>query len=520
MRESRQASIRRLASAVTELDGTRAAASEVLRCISLADVRAVLFPSPDMDVLAQGEGAAPGLASGPLLLSPQLEPPKSARGAILVSVLTGPDDLEDLTSATGVALIQGSASSHAAVVARSLGIPCIVGLGASLDLTRRALLSKNGRSASEGDELVLDGTTGLVGYASAGLPSPLAAAEEGMLRQLIVAAQMTSAVDIRVNTERPRIARSAIAKGAKSIGLCRSELLFHGPHSRVLGLALDAPIGSLGLTWSEPFVRLQLEPLSSLLELSQEGSVTFRLLDAAPEKAPHRSTPDDAARGARLAIRLPDLYELQADVASRAILRSRRPDAVASCRLLVPMVTTGREFRSIARRLRRRMGRTLGDSASAVKIGAMIESPRAALNAGEIAESADFLAIGTNDLSELTWGFSRDAQAVPGGSAHYLRLGFVNTDPWREVEDSSVGYLIRRVVAAGRDRPHGPLEVGVCGEHASHAAALRYLTEIGVDYVSVASDAIMPSWVTAAQVTLTRTGSPEDRGRGGADNGQ
>ena len=506
---------------------TRAAA---LGEVTTEDLEAVLHPqgTGDRHVLAIGLGASPGVASGVAVFDAWrgLDAVDDGADVILVRPETSPADEPCLGVASGVVTSRGGMASHAAVIARGRGLPAVCGV-ASLSIGDDALTTSDGVVVREGEVISIDGSTGeiLLGaldVSSSDVPDALHVvlgwADDVRSGRLTVEANADSAADAGV----------ARALGAAGIGLCRTEHQFLGPERLPLlqrailaGGAEDerAALDQLAVAQRADFeallavmdglpvtVRLLDPPLHEFLpdlvalEVQQangtldEAGVT--LLAAA--RRWHEHNPMLGVRGARLGILRPELYRLQVralvEAAAAVVSRGGEPRP----QVLVPLVSTVAELVAVRRLVETEVASVAPDG-PALPVGVMVETPRAALLAGRLAEVADFLSFGTNDLTQMTFGFSRDD--VGRMLDTYLSSGLLDADPFVTLDPDGVGRLVATAVAAARAaRPDLP--IGVCGEHAADPASIRLLLDAGVDHLSCSPWRVPVARLAGAQAVL------------------
>ncbi|MGY1815306.1 pyruvate, phosphate dikinase [Blastococcus sp. SYSU D00820] len=507
---------------------------EALRRVSGAQLAQLLFPRfgdvSAAPLLARGMGASPGAAVGALVFDSATAVERAARGedVVLVRRETTPDDLAGMLAARGVLTSRGGKTSHAAVVARGMGRTCVCGVESlTVDTAARTVRTADGRLLREGDVVSIDGTTGCV-YAGAVpvVPSPVARHLTGeapddagdplvaAVDRLVGHADARRRLGVRANADSPEDAVRARALGAEGIGLCRTEHMFLGERRALverLVLAVDDAERDAALAALLPLQRADFE---GILEAMDGLPVTIRLLDpplheflpdrtelavrvalaaergrpvaddvrllAAVERL-HEQNPMLGLRGVRLGLVVPGLFAMQARAVVEAARSLRERGRDPRPEIMVPLVATVQELEAAAEQIRRVVAEVQGDDAG-VPIGTMVELPRAALTADEIAGAADFFSFGTNDLTQTAWGFSRDdveASFFP----EYLERGVFAVSPFETLDRRGVGRLVRTAAAEGRAvRPD--LHLGVCGEHGGDPASIAFFHEVGLDYVS------------------------------------
>jgi pyruvate,orthophosphate dikinase len=449
-----------------------------------------------------------------------------------------------MVAAAGIVTSRGGITSHAAVVARGMGKPCVVGAEAlQVDQPARRL-RVNGRTLKEGDELSMDGSTGEV-FVGAMKPQPseiqrvlvgktLKAERSELFKKfdkLMRWADGLRRLKVRTNADTPEDSAVARAFGAQGIGLCRTEHMFFGEDRiaavRQVILADDAKERARGLALLLP---MQRKDFIGIFKAMDGLPVTIRLLDpplheflpSRPEqfrqlasrlKVPVKTLQDKAARlhelnpmmghrGCRLGITFPEIYEMQVRAIFEAAVACRKKKVRVHPEVMIPLVGTVEEFRELEPRVRRIATETQRGLKQKLpyKVGTMIEVPRACLVAGEIAGDAEFFSFGTNDLTQMTYGYSRDdaAKFLPA----YLERRMLPADPFQTLDRKGVGRLIRLTVEEGR-RARKELKIGVCGEHGGDAASVHFFHEVGSDYVSCSPYRVPVARLAAAHAALS-----------------
>ncbi len=488
-----------------------------------------LDPNAPRDVLGTGLPASPGAASGSIVLDADTAERKAAIGeaVILVRVETSPEDIHGMHAAKGILTARGGMTSHAAVVARGMGRPCISGASAlSIDLaTRRLRIGQH--ELREGDVITLDGASGEIMAGEVATIEPELVGDFGVLMGW---ADKHRRMKVRTNAETPADCRMARQFGAEGIGLCRTEHMFFDAARisavREMILAEDEDGRRSALDKLLPEQRADFQ---AIFEIMAGLPVTIRLLDpplheflpTADEDFEqladvmgigvdtlkrrthelHEFNPMLGHRGCRLGITFPDIYAMQA----RAIFEAACDVAAAGeaplPELMIPLVATRRELEILKTLVDRtaaevfaEKGRTL-----AYQVGTMIELPRAALMAGEIAEVGEFFSFGTNDLTQTTLGLSRDDAGRFLGA--YVEQGIFARDPFVSLDIDGVGQLVR--LAAERGRATRPaIKLGICGEHGGDPASIAFCEDVGLDYVSASPYRVPIARLAAAQAAL------------------
>jgi pyruvate,orthophosphate dikinase len=494
-------------------------------------------------LLAHGLPAGPGAASGKIALTAERAAAMAPSGPVLlVRAETSPEDIVGMHVAAGILTSRGGMTSHAAVVARGLGKPCIVGAG-DLDVEEEeGVVRVAGRTFREGDELSIDGTTGeVIAGALPTRPSEvlrvlLEGAEpsftsRGFLK-LLEWADGERRLQIRANADTPRDARVAAALGAQGIGLCRTEHMFFAeeriswvrqmiladdPETRATALARLLPMqqqdfeGIFAALAGLPItIRLLDPPLHEFLpkdEKSLRGLAKQMGIDAAAVKARAEAlaeaNPMLGLRGCRLGITAPEIYEMQVEAIVRAACVRTKAGEEVRPEIMVPLVGTEAEMVRLREMVSAVVDRVLKEEGVRLNIliGTMIEVPRAALMADKIAEHADFFSFGTNDLTQMTYGYSRDdaGRFLPG----YLKSGILQHDPFQSIDEKGVGQLVRMACERGREaRPD--LHLGICGEHGGDPGSIDFFDRVGLDYVSCSPYRVPIARLAAARASLDR----------------
>jgi pyruvate,orthophosphate dikinase len=514
---------------------------EAVARIEPASLDQLLHPTIDPDaerrVIATGLPASPGAASGEIVFSSDEAAKLKADGkkVILVRIETSPEDIHGMHAAEGILTTRGGMTSHAAVVARGMGKPCVSGAG-SLRVDYGAQTMQAGNTVLKRGEIVtIDGSTGQVLAGRVPMVQPALSGEFGTLMEW---ADQVRALGVRANADTPADARAAVKFGAEGIGLCRTEHMFFDEERiqavREMILADDERARRAALTKLLP---MQRGDFIELFEIMQGLPVTIRLLDpplheflphgegdiaevaaamgADPKKLAHRAkelhefNPMLGFRGCRIAIAYPEIAEMQAraifEAAAEAGERTGKPVVPE---VMVPLIATKAELDIVKARIDAMAHAVEKETGSKLnyQVGTMIELPRAALLAGEIAESAEFFSFGTNDLTQTTFGISRDDAASFLGI--YTARGILPGDPFVSIDRDGVGALIRIGVERGR-AARRKLKVGICGEHGGDPASVAFCHEVALDYVSCSPFRVPIARLAAAQAALGRTAAGE-----------
>jgi pyruvate,orthophosphate dikinase len=487
-------------------------------------------PSAERQIIATGLPASPGAASGEIVFSSdEAELMKSqGRKVVLVRVETSPEDIHGMHAAEGILTTRGGMTSHAAVVARGMGKPCVSGAGAiRVDYAAEALTA--GRTTlRKGDIITIDGSTGQVLSGKVAMQEPALSAE---FATLMGWADKARKLKVRANADTPNDARVALRFGAEGIGLCRTEHMFFEEGRiravREMILADDEKTRRSALAKLLP---MQRNDFIELFEVMGSLPVTIRLLDPPlHEFLPHTEAefeevaaamgteakkladrarqlgefnPMLGFRGCRLAIAYPEIAEMQARAIFEAAVESgRRTGKPVKPEVMVPLIATRQEFDLVKARIDDMAKAVALETSAALdyQVGTMIELPRAALKAGEIAETAEFFSYGTNDLTQTTFGISRDDAASFLGA--YRDKGILPVDPFVSIDRDGVGELVRIASERGR-RTRKNLKLGICGEHGGDPASVAFCHEIGLDYVSCSPFRVPIARLAAAQAAL------------------
>ncbi len=508
--------------------------SEAVRRVNPAALDQLLHPMLDptakRTIFSKGLPASPGAASGAVVFSADEAESRAAKGeqVILVRIETSPEDIHGMHAARGILTTRGGMTSHAAVVARGMGRPCVAGAGGiSVDYGAQTL-SAGGRRVNAGEMITIDGASGEVFVGSVPMIEP---AMSGDFATLMEWADARRRMRVRANAETPLDAETAKKFGAEGIGLCRTEHMFFDP-SRIgavqkMIMASDERGRRAALERLLPFQR---QDFRDLFRIMAGLPVTIRLLDPPlHEFLPHaeaelaevaealgadvdamrrraaelaEANPMLGHRGCRLGITYPEIYEMQA----RAIFEGALDVAKELGRapvpeIMIPLVGMRRELEitraqvdRVAQEVFAEAGRTLE-----YQVGTMIELPRAALTADAIAEVADFFSFGTNDLTQTVFGLSRDdaGKFLP----HYVDAGILPKDPFVSMDIEGVGALVQIAAEKGR-RTRPDLKLGICGEHGGDPASIAFCEMAGLDYVSCSPYRVPVARLAAAQAAL------------------
>jgi pyruvate, orthophosphate dikinase len=479
----------------------------------------MIDPSAALEVAAKGLNASPGAASGAIVFSADAAVERARSGpVILVRWETTPDDIHGMIAAEGILTVHGGMTSHAAVVARGMGKPCVAGCdGLSLDGGQATI---GGRTLQQGDVITIDGGTGRVFIGEVPLVPPQINED---FETILGWADAVRVLKVRANADNPEDAARAREFGAEGIGLCRTEHMFFGAERLPV-------VQEMILADSESGRRAALDRLLPFQQSDFEGifvamaglPVTIRLLDpplheflpdeagATDEqmrrriRALHESNPMLGSRGCRLGLQYPEIYEMQIRAIARAARAvQERTGEAPFVEVMHPLVG----FREELARLRGLTESVWAEEAPELEhlVGTMIEVPRAALRADEIAEVADFCSFGTNDLTQMTLAFSRD-DAEGKFLTTYLEDGVLERNPFEVIDIDGVGDLMRIAVERGR-RTKPELKLGICGEHGGEPRSIAFCHELGLDYVSCSPFRVPLARLAAAQAALKDAGA-------------
>jgi pyruvate,orthophosphate dikinase len=509
---------------------------EAVQRVTGAQLGQLMFPRFDEKAsrrkIAQGLNASPGAAVGRVVFDSYtaVKWSRSGEPVILVRRETNPDDLNGMIAANGILTSRGGKTSHAAVVARGMGKTCVCGADSlDVDTKRRSFRAPGGVEVHEGDVISVDGTTGEVFLGEVPVvDSPVVRYFEG--DETAASDELVAAVDrimrhadgrrrmaVRANADNPEDAARARRFGAQGIGLCRTEHMFLGERRALVEALILADTDDERETQLASLLPLQRQDFVEILEAMDGLPVTIRLLDpplheflpditelsvrvavAESRGEPrendlrllqavhrlHEQNPMLGLRGVRLGLVVPGLFAMQARAALEAAAERIDAGGVPRVELMVPLVGAVQELDAIKHEIievARQVRSTTGVHLEFL-VGTMIELPRAALTADQIADSAEFFSFGTNDLTQTTWGFSRDDVEGAFFSA-YLEKGIFGVSPFESIDRDGVGELMRIAVDKGRSHRPG-LKLGICGEHGGDPDSVHFFEDIGLDYVS------------------------------------
>ncbi len=488
-------------------------------------------PHAKREVFGTGLPASPGAATGKIVFS--AEAAMSAEAAeepcILVRVETSPEDIRGMHAAKGVLTVRGGMTSHAAVIARGLGLPCVVGAGdVRLNAKTRTLTALNGQEFREGDIITVDGTRG---QAIVGAPPMIQPELGGSFTTLMDWADAARTIGVRANADTPMDARVARKFNVDGIGLCRTEHMFFEEDRITVMREMILANGEKDRRAAlDRLLPMQRSDFVELFEIMHGLPVTIRLLDPPlHEFLPHsRDEMQDLAeamdipvsqvinraeeltefnpmlgkRGVRMGVTMPEIYEMQARaIFEAAIIVNRKAEQPVVPEIMIPLVSANREVELIKERVDR-IAQDVAAELGALtdyRLGAMVETPRAALRAGDLANSSAFLSFGTNDLTQMTYGLSRDDAGR--FMRDYVNQGVYPEDPFHTLDTQGVGELM--LLAAERGRAsNADLILGICGEHGGDPASIEFCKQAEFDYVSCSPFRVPIARLAAAQASI------------------
>jgi pyruvate,orthophosphate dikinase len=476
-------------------------------------------------VLAKGLPASPGAATGQVVFF--ADEAAKYENSLLVRIETSPEDLEGMNIARGILTARGGMTSHAAVVARGMGKCCVSGAGAVKIDYKTRIMTINGKQFQEGEWISLNGTTGEVYEGKVKTMNPVMGGDFAKVMDL---SDLFSKMKVRTNADTPHDAIVARDFGAQGIGLCRTEhMFFEGERIKAMR---EMILSSTVLGREKALAKLlpyQREDFEGIFEAMAGFGVTVRLLDPPlHEFVPHQqATQKELAdemgisieavklkiaeleefnpmlghRGCRLGITYPEITAMQARAIIEAALNLKAKGIDARPEIMVPLVGTVTELKNQADIIRSTAEKVFEEKGDRIDylVGTMIEIPRAALTADHIAPEADFFSFGTNDLTQMTLGYSRDdaGKFLPV----YLENGILKQDPFQVLDQNGVGILVKMGVEKGRSVKPG-LKVGICGEHGGEPSSVEFCNSVGLDYVSCSPYRVPIARVAAAQANI------------------
>ncbi|AXE77797.1 pyruvate, phosphate dikinase [Streptomyces atratus] len=535
--------------------------AEALQRVTGAQLAQLMFPRFDEDaktrLLGRGIAASPGAAVGKAVFDSYtaVKWSRSGEKVILIRRETNPDDLDGMIAAEGILTSRGGKTSHAAVVARGMGKTCVCGAEEIEVDTKRRRLTVGGTVVEEGDTVSVDGSTGKVYLGEVPVvPSPVVEYFEGRMHagaddadELVAAVHRIMAyadrvrrLRVRANADNAEDALRARRFGAQGIGLCRTEHMFLGERREMVEKLILADTDAERETALDELLPLQKSDFIELFEAMDGLPVTVRLLDpplheflpditelsvrvALAESRKdanendlrllqavhklHEQNPMLGLRGVRLGLVIPGLFAMQVRAIAEAAAMRKNAKGDPRAEIMIPLVGTVQELEIVREEADQVIAEVEAATGTQLKltIGTMIELPRAALTAGQIAEAAEFFSFGTNDLTQTVWGFSRDDVEASFFTA-YLEKGIFGVSPFETIDKDGVGSLVRSAVAAGRaTRPD--LKLGVCGEHGGDPESVHFFHEAGLDYVSCSPFRIPVARLEAGRAAADSKGS-------------
>jgi pyruvate,orthophosphate dikinase len=493
-----------------------------------------------IEVLATGLPASPGAAVGQIVFTAEEAVKRHADGSYKVIILvrgeTTPEDIAGMEVAAGILTSRGGMTSHAAVVTRGMGKCCVAGAGeCTVDEAKKELRVK-GHTYKQGDWLSLDGTTGRV--IAGRLKTLEAQPDDPDLVKFMSWVDPVRKLRIRANADIPRDAKQARMFGAEGIGLCRTEHMFFAEdrigHMRTMILANDEKTRRTAL---KKLLPMQRADFAGLLKAMESLPVTIRLLDPplheflpkredllvqiarleeTKPRSPklkdlrsllarveelHEQNPMLGLRGCRLGITFPEITEMQVRAIFEAAVAVKNKGGDPHVEIMIPLIGSIEEMRNQSTIVRRVAAEVFAEKNAKVEymVGTMIELPRAALTADQIAEEAEFFSFGTNDLTQTTYGISRDD--INNFLPAYMRLGIFKQDPFATLDQAGVGQLVKMATAKGRNT-RANLKVGICGEHGGDPESVKFCHKIGLNYVSCSPFRLLTARLAAAQAAI------------------
>ena len=536
--------------AMDMLDEKLISADEAVMRVSPAQLDELLHPIVDpaaereSTVLAKGLPAGPGGAAGQIVFTANdaVEAARQGKKVILVREETNPEDVEGMRAAIGILTARGGMTSHAALVARGWGKCCIVGCGALHVDVHAKTMRVGDRTFNEGDYLTLNGTRG---YVYGGKLSMMDSTENPRFVGFMKHVDASRRLKVRTNADTPEDAAKARGFGAEGIGLFRTEHMFYGKNSeqplfylRRMIISKDEKERRAALEELYPFVK---KDFKATLEVMDGLPVTIRLLDPplhefVPNRedererlasslgisldelnrraeALHESNPMMGHRGVRLGITYPEITEMQVRAILESAVELTKEGKKVAPEIMIPVVSTRAELdhqKAIVEKIYAEVCRKYGVSKIDYMFGTMIEIPRAALAAGKIAEAAEFFSFGTNDLTQMGFGFSRDD--IGGFVPDYLAKKVLPSDPFQILDQEGIGELIAIGIERGR-RTRKNLKVGICGEHGGEPSSVEFCHRVGMDYVSCSPFRVPIARLAAAQAAIRGKGEKSGKDR-------
>ncbi|WP_411974851.1 pyruvate, phosphate dikinase [Sulfitobacter faviae] len=487
-------------------------------------------PSAKRDVIGRGIAASPGAATGRIVFSASDAQASAARGepCILVRRETSPEDIRGMHAAAAVLTERGGITSHAAVIGRGMGLPCVVGASnMRFVVTQRQIIAPDGRVFVEGDQVTVDGSTGQV---LAGAAKMQEAALDDTFNRLMGWAEDVADIGIRANADTPTDAQTARNFNAHGIGLCRTEHMFFEPgRLTVMREMIFAESGEDRRAVLERLLPMQREDFTQLFRIMQGQPVCIRLFDPPlheflpSDKAGQRElaealglqmsdvtrrvaamteyNPMLGLRGVRLGVTVPEIYEMQARAIFEATIEASRDGEPVVPEIMIPLVSARREVELVKASVDAVAAavRSERDASFTYRLGVMVETPRACLRADDIAPHCAFLSFGTNDLTQMTYGLSRDDAGR--FMSNYVQQGVYPEDPFHVLDTDGVGELLQLGAERGRKAQPG-ITLSICGEHGGNPESIAFCRESGFDYVSCSPFRVPVARLAAAQLAI------------------
>ena len=511
---------------------------EALLMLDPKQLDALLHPQFDPEALkaakpvASALAASPGAACGKIVFTAEdaVEQGQAGEKVVLVRLETSPEDIEGMQYAQGILTVRGGMTSHAAVVARGMGTCCVSGCGDIKMDEANKKFTLAGREYHEGDYLSLDGTTGNI-YGEA-LPTVPASTEGGYFGRIMELSDKYRQLEVRTNADTPRDAKQAVAFGAQGIGLCRTEHMFFDPDRiaaiREMICSDTVEQRKAALAKLEPMQQGDFEQLYEALggrhvnirfldpplhEFVPTEEKDIELLAQAQGKTVedikaiisslHEFNPMMGHRGCRLAVTYPEIAEMQTEAVIKAAINVQKahPDWNIVPEIMIPLVGEVKELKFVKKTVTETADRIIAEAGVDLKykVGTMIEIPRAAITADKIAEEAEFFSFGTNDLTQMTFGFSRDDAGKFLGA--YYENKIYENDPFARLDQEGVGQLVK--IAAEKGRATRPdIVLGICGEHGGDPSSIEFCHNVGLNYVSCSPFRVPIARLAAAQAAI------------------
>ncbi len=487
---------------------------------------------PDAELQAMGTGlpASPGAAQGEIVFSAEDAVNAAAAGkkVVLVRRETSPEDIAGMHVAEGILTSRGGMTSHAAVVARGMGKPCVAGCGDLVVDTAKGEMSIGGKSYTAGDMLTINGSSGEVIDGAPNLVPPHM--DDPNLEKVMGWADDIRRLKVRTNADTPHDATQAREFGAQGIGLCRTEHMFFGEdrimkmremilaenlEAREIALAKIKPMQQddfegifRAMDGLEVTIRLLDPPLHEFLPhekqdmkaLAEEMGVELKTIELKVDSL-HEMNPMLGHRGCRLGLIYPEIYDTQVEAIIAAAIVVKKEGIDVRPEIMIPLVGTKRELGDLRERTVAMADKVMAAADYKVDylVGTMIEIPRAALLADQMAEVADFFSFGTNDLTQMTFGYSRDD--TNGFLPEYVQRGILTNDPFQQLDQTGVGQLVEMAAVKGR-QSNPDIHLGICGEHGGDPSSVAFCHKVGLDYVSCSPFRVPIARLAAAQVVV------------------